>query len=209
MADQVQPKEAAPVQAAQTAPAGNGASTPKKSNTCVIIVIIVLVLLVLGGVGGYLAYRYVKGKVKNVADNATTSSNTSSSTTTTDSSSTDQEVKNNYNNTNAVTPTSDFGKTNSKVIGDILSPIFGGAKLSEWIDLNDSNSMGFLVPRKITSSDFATIESAFIAKGYSKDANYTTSDEMSVYFSNSSVEILLGCTVGEATIRTTVAQKAQ
>ena len=76
MADEVQPKATAPAPAApvaQAAPAGSGTGAAKKSNACTIIVIILLALLVLGGVGGYLAYRYVKGKVKNVVDTATSS----------------------------------------------------------------------------------------------------------------------------------------
>lgn len=208
MADQVQPKAAAP---AQTAPAANTTTAPKKSNTCMIVVIILLVLLVLGGVGGYLAYRYVKGKVKSVVDNAGNTSSSYSSTTTTTtttSSSSDQEVKNNFNNTNPVTATSTQGKTYSTEVSGILTPIFGGAKLSEWMDLNGGDSMTFLVPRKVTAADFTAIENGFIAKGYSKTSNYTTSTDMSVYFDNSTVEILVGTTVGEATVRTTVAPKS-
>lgn len=201
MADQFQPTQAAP--------AGGGNSAPKKSNACTIIVIIVLALLVLGGVGGYLAYRYVKGKVKNVVDTATNTTSSVSTTTTTTGTSSDQEVKNNYNNTNAVTATSTQGKTYSSEIAGILNPIFGGAKLSEWMDLSGSDAMTFLVPRKVTAADFATIESAFVAKGYSKSANYTTSTDMSIYLDNSTVEILLGSTVGEATVRATVSQKTQ
>lgn len=192
----------------QNTGSSSGQQPGKKSNTCLIIVIIVLVLLVLAGVGGYLGYRYVKNKVKDAVDTSTSSSS-SSDTTTTTSSSSDQEVKNNYNNTNAVNPTSTQGKTYSSEIIGILSPIFGGAKLSEWMDLSGSDAMTFLLPRKVTSSDFTSIESGFIAKGYSKNANYTTSDEMSIYFDNSTVEILVGCTVGEATVRATVAPKTQ
>lgn len=204
MPEETQQKAAAPA-------AGNaGTGAPKKSNACMIIVIILLVLLVLGGVGGYLAYRYVKNKVNNVVDTAKTSTSSSSSTTTTtDSTSSDQEVKNNYNNTAAVTATSVSGKTYSTEIAGILSPIFGGAKLSEWMDLNGSDSMTFLVPRKVTAADFASIENGFVAKGYSKNANYTTSTDMSIYFDNATVEILTGTTVGESTVRATVAPKTQ
>jgi len=213
MTDQVAPSETAPAEQAKQAPAasaGNGTGTAKKSNTCMIIVIIVLVLLVLGGVGGYLAYRYVKGKVKNVVDNASTSTSSSTSpTTTTTGSSSDQEVKNNYNNTDAVIATSALGKTYSSEIAGILTPIFGGAKLTEWMNLNDGDTMTFLVPRKVTSADFTTLENGFIAKGYSKSTNYTTSTDMSVYFTNSSVEISVSITAEEATVRTTVIQKAE
>jgi len=211
MAEEVEPKEAAPAAAAAPtqASAASGAKPAKKSNTCMIIVIIVLVLLVLAGVIGFFAYRYVKNKVNDVVDTATTSKVDTSTTTTTDSTNSDQEVKNNYNNTSAVSPTSDMGKTYSAEIEGILKPIFGGAKLTEWMDLNDGNTMGFLVPRKIASTDFATLETAFVNKGYSKDANYTTSDEMSLYFSNSSVQILLGCVSGEAVVRATVSNKSE
>ena len=81
--------------------------------------------------------------------------------------------------------------------------------MTEWMNLNDGDTMTFLVPRKVTSADFTTLENGFIAKGYSKSANYTTSTDMSIYFANSSVEILVGSTAEEATVRATVTQKAE
>lgn len=200
-----QNKPAKPAQALN----GDSAQKPaKKSNACLIIAIIVLALLILAGAGGYFVYKYVKGKVKTAIDDSSNSSPDyqSSNSSATSSANTDQEVKNNYNNTDPVTPTSTFGKTAADQIATIVEPIFGGAKLVEWMDFNESNSMKFLFPRKVAAADLASIETAFINNGYSKDAIYNTSEEMSAYFNNSDMEIMLTCTVGDATLTATTSK---
>lgn len=182
-------------------------SRSKKSNILVTFTIILIAILTLAGVGGYLAYRYVQAKVNSVVDNSSVSNNDQDQAQRETNSTTDQDVKNSYDNAGAVTPNSDFGQINSNVISNILSPIFGQVKLIDWLDLNESNSMGFLLPRKVNPADFVSIEKAFISNGFNKDSSYSASDEMSVYFSNEDIEILLGCIANEAVVRTTVAPK--
>jgi len=185
----------------------NTERTLKRSNTLVVIVIIFLTLLFFGGIGGYLVYRYVQNKVNSVVDNTSVSGDDNDQSQNETGSYTDQDIKNNFDNTNPVVPTSDFGQTNSKVICDILDSVFDDIKLVDWLDLNESNSMGFLLPRKVSPADFISIEKAFIDNGFNKNTSYSTSDEMSVYFSNRDIEILFDCTAGEDMIRATVALK--
>jgi len=183
---------------------------PKKSNACLIVVIVAVGLLIILGVGGYFTYRYLKGKVTDTLKNSSTSSTSSGGSTSTSSGeTTDQTVTNDYNNAKAVTPTTDMSKAAQSDIEAVIKPIFGGAKLTEWMNLNSSEAMTFLLPRKVTSADFAAIDNGFIQKGYSRNANYTTSEDTSVYFTKSNIEILLGCTAGEVKVSATVSQAAQ
>jgi hypothetical protein len=183
----------------------------KKSNVGLIIVIVILVILILFGVGGYLAYRYAKNKVNNVLNSASTTGSTTSSGTTSSGDSaqnTANSVADTYNSAKDTTPTTGLGVEVNGEIKTTLAEVFGGAKLSEWMDLGSGTVLTYTLKRQITTSDYAKVETAFINKGYVKSVNYTTDQDFSVYFSKNGKDILLGGTVGEQKVSATISQSS-
>lgn len=201
-----------PDQNQNPAPAPTNQGQPvqgKKSNVGLIIVIVILVLLILFGVGGYFAYRYAKNKVNNALNSATSTTGTTSSGTTGSGESaqnTANSVADTYNSAKDTTPTTGLGVEVNTEIKATLAEVFGGAKLSEWMDLGDGTILTYTLKRQVTASDYAKIETAFVNKGYVKSVNYTTDQDFSVYFTKGGKQILLGGTVGEQKVSATISQ---
>ena len=197
----------APAQAPVSQNQGQNAGSGKKSNTCLIVGIVILVILVILGVGGYFAFRYAKNKVSTALN---TSSTTSTDTTGSNDSAqnTANSIADSYNTAKDTTPTTGLGVEVNGEIKTTLAEVFGGAKLTEWMDLGDGTVLAYILKRQITTTDYSKIETAFVNKGYVKSVNYTTDQDFSVYFSKNGKDILLGGTVGDQKISATISQSS-
>lgn len=209
MPDQNQNQAPAPTSQAPTpAPTSQNQAQPpaKKSKVGLIIVIVILVVIILFGVGGYLAYRYAKNKVNNALNLSSSTSSTSSTTGSTGSTTeeTGDSVDDIYNSTKDTTPTTGLGVEVNGELKTTLAEVFGGAKLSEWMDLGDGTVLTYTLKRQIVATDYAKIETAFVNKGYVKSINYTTDQDFSVSFSKAGKDISLVGTVEEQRISATI-----
>ena len=214
MPDQNQTQTPAPTQtpppAATGEPAANqtqGAPAPKKSNAAVIVIVIILVVLVVLGVGGYLAFRYAKNKVNKTLNSVTSSTSSTSSSGTAQN--TANSVADTFNAAKDTAPTSGLGLEINSELKTILTGVFGGAKISEWMDLGDGTVLTYTVKRLITTDDFAKVETAFVSKGWVKSSNYNTDSDFSIDFTKSGKDLRTSGTVGEQRVSATVSQVTQ
>lgn len=168
MADE-QPQAAAPAPA--PAPSAAPAPAKKKSNTALIVIIVLVVIFGILIGGGYLAYRYVKGKVTTAINGTTTTTNTDGTTTTTSSS-----LTNNYNDSKDLTPADDFGKGVNSEVKPILNSLYGGVKLSTVSSQASGAALYYLAKNTPAVTDGTTISTQLQAKGYTQDSISTTSD---------------------------------
>lgn len=140
---------------------------PKKSNAGLIIVIVIIAILLVLGVGGYLTYRYIKGRVKTTVSNLETSSTSESS-----NSATSSNTSGSYDSAKDLTPTGALIIATNNDIKPILQTIYGGAKLQSWTMVTDSYGYaGYIVKRDSNDTDATAIGTALIAKGYAQQSN--------------------------------------
>jgi hypothetical protein len=162
MPEQTQTPQTNPAPA--STPAQTPASAPKKSNAGLIIAIVLIVILLVLGGGGYLTYRYIKGRVSNVVSNVENNTSSSSSSTTNSSGS--------YDSAKDLTPTGALIIATNNDVKPILEKIYGGAKLQSWTMITeDYGYAGYIVKRDSNDTDATAIGTALIAKGYAQQSN--------------------------------------
>jgi len=195
MADE-QPQTTAPAPSPAPAPASPVAPTPakKKSNTGLIVVIVIVIVLgVLIG-GGYMVYRYVKGKVTTAINGTTTTTSSDGTTTTTSSSLTDD-----YADSKDLTPADDFGKTVNADVKPILSSMYGGAKLGTVSSQTDGAALYYLTKNDNTSTDGQKISTDLQAKGYTQDSLTASSDSFMLYMKKGTTYLIISAS-GQHTV---------
>jgi hypothetical protein len=165
------PAPAAPAPS-QPAPAAAPAPSKGKSNTGLVVLIVVLVILgVLIG-GGYLAYRWVKGKVTNaISENGVTTTTSDGSTVTTATSGSDD-----YGSSKDLTPADSFGVGVNNDIKPALATVAGGAKLNTVSSEASGAALYYLTKNTLKTSDGQSISAELQKKGYTQDSITTSSD---------------------------------
>lgn len=172
--NQAPAEQPTPQQAAEpaAAPAATTAA-PKKTNGCLIAVIVVAVLIVLSGIGIFVAYRFVKNKVKDVVstDNGSTSINIG------DNKGSVSNTSNSYADTTDQTPTVTLIKNVNDQLRPIFAELFSGAKTNSWTSVDQaSGTLSYITKNKVTSADYAKIKDKLITLGYSSTSDYNSSD---------------------------------
>lgn len=170
-------------------PAQQPAQQPqgKKTNIALIIIIIVVILIVLGGVGGYLIYAKAKKTLKNAVSSTTPTSTTTDSSDTSGSSATDvfSQAKDN-------TPTDALTISLNNDLKPVLTQLFTTAKLESFAaSSNDFSTLSYATKKAIANTDATSIETAMIAKGYTKTANVTTSDGFMLAFTKNDLTLTM------------------
>jgi cytoskeletal protein RodZ len=178
-----QPQPQAPAPAASSAPA----PSKGKSNTALIVIIVLVVVFgVLIG-GGYMAYRFVKGKVKTALNDVTTTTTNSDGTTTTSSSS----LTDDYSTSKDLTPADSFGKGINNDIKPILSSMYGGAKLSTVSSSADGASLYYLTKQATQVADGDKISAELQGKGYKQDSATSSGDGYVISLSKGTTSLIL------------------
>jgi len=153
----------APVQT-QSQPTNSGG---KKSNVGLIIALVLIGILLILSVGGYFTYRYIKNRVKTAVSDLGTATSSSDESTSSSGTSTGSS----YADAKDLTPTGTLLVNLNTEIKPILTTIFGGAKLESWTNLSEDYGYNlYRVKRNSTAADVATLESAILAKGYTKQS---------------------------------------
>ncbi|MFA7243899.1 MAG: hypothetical protein WC080_01230 [Patescibacteria group bacterium] len=179
------PEAPAPAQTAAPQPT-QAAPAKKKTNVGLIILIVVLVLVVVGGGISYGIYRFVKNRVHNAVSDVikdTTGVNTDTTNIGTDT--------NDYSQVQEVTPSDSLSISVNAEIKPILTNLFGGAKLSLWSSATDSATLYYTTKNEVNASKYSDIENAFVNAGYTKTANYNTSDSFSAYFDKGDISMYI------------------
>lgn len=174
-----------------------------KSKTGLIVVIVLLAVFLVLAVGGYFAYRFVKGKVNTALDEAgSTTIKGDGATVTTGSSSTEQ-----YDQSKDLTPSDTFATTVNNDVKAALSTVFGGAKLNTLsTESSGSAVLYYLTKRDTTTSDGASVSTEMVKKGYVQDSISNSGDGYIIAMTKGSTSLVFSSsdsnTVGVIASRT-------